>query len=265
MDDSPRWDTAYSRVLVGEDLPPYERRDRKHVRDARERPSTEDYDRYLWLVEELKRANYDDDQIRRSGSFLMADVLMSSIFAAANDALARLGQRLGAPEVEELTGYATRFRRGVVASIDAGLGLATDIDLRTGEPVLARTIAGFAPLVSGGLDPAEQRRMVRLLESRAWAGDVRLRWAVLPSTSPAAPEFQPRKYWRGPTWPVVNWLFWWALEQRGEHEAATRLRQASLAQLAGGTFAEYYEPFTGEWLGSPAQSWTAAVALDWLA
>jgi hypothetical protein len=32
-----------------------------------------------------------------------------------------------------------------------------------------------------------------------------------------------------------------------------------------GDFAEYFEPFTGESLGSPQQSWTAAVALDWSA
>ena len=39
-----------------------------------------------------------------------------------------------------------------------------------------------------------------------------------------------------------------------------------MSQLAtGGEFAEYFEPFTGMPLGSPQQSWTAAVALDWLA
>ena len=47
---------------------------------------------------------------------------------------------------------------------------------------------------------------------------------------------------------------------KGE-EASAR----GLAQLADGRFGEYYEPFTGEPLGSDAQSWTAAVALDWLA
>ncbi len=30
-------------------------------------------------------------------------------------------------------------------------------------------------------------------------------------------------------------------------------------------FGEYFEPFTGELLGSEDQSWTAAIALDWLA
>ena len=39
----------------------------------------------------------------------------------------------------------------------------------------------------------------------------------------------------------------------------------ALEQLAEGGFAEYFEPFTGEPLGSDDQSWTAAVTLDWLA
>ena len=58
---------------------------------------------------------------------------------------------------------------------------------------------------------------------------------------------------------------WWSLKTAGEKNKAADLRRASLEQLAAGNFAEYYEPFTGEPLGSDGQSWTAAVALDWLA
>ncbi|MDP9398476.1 MAG: glycogen debranching protein [Actinomycetota bacterium] len=264
MDNSPRWDAAYEGVVVGADLPPYERRDLQHIDDPRQRPSTQEYERYLWIVEELKRAGYDDGQVRRSGSFLVTDVFMSAIFAAASDALARLAQRLDAGEVAELRAYGQRFRDGVVTAVDPELGLALDTDLRTGERVRVRTLAGFAPLVSGGLAPDAQQRMVALLESPQWTGCPELRWPVVPSTSPASSGFQPRTYWRGPTWPVMNWLFWWSLLQRGEQAAAARLRDAALSQLAEGSLAEYYEPFTGEWLGSVDQSWTAAVALDWL-
>jgi hypothetical protein len=42
------------------------------------------------------------------------------------------------------------------------------------------------------------------------------------------------------------------------------LRSASLRQLGDEMFAEYYHPVTGAPLGSLHQSWTAAVALDWL-
>lgn len=262
MDNSPRWDETYARVVVGDDLPPYARRDITIVRDPTQRPGQLEYDRYLWIVEELKRAGYDDARIRDSVSFLTTDVFMSAIFAVANDALARLARRLGAREDEELESYAHRFRRGVAGSVDVGCGLALDTDLRTGTSLPVETVAGFAPLLCGGLGDVVEQRMLRLLGSAAWTGHPALRHAVLPTTSPVSAGFRPRTYWRGPSWPVVNWLFAWALHRRGERGTAAALRRAALDQLADGTLAEYYEPFTGEPLGSVHQSWTAAAALD---
>ena len=65
----------------------------------------------------------------------------------------------------------------------------------------------------------------------------------------------------------MNWLFWWGLRQQDAEARAEELRQANLQLLLKPTsrFAEYLEPYTGEPLGSMDQSWTAAVALDWLA
>ena len=53
----------------------------------------------------------------------------------------------------------------------------------------------------------------------------------------------------------------------GQREAAANLRSANLALLSrpSAEFAEYFEPYTAEPLGSLEQSWTAAVVLDWLA
>jgi len=263
MDNSPRWDAAYRNVKVGEDLPPYRRRDTTIVADPSQRPTQLEYDRYLWIVEELKRAGYDDDQVRDSTSFLTTDVFMSAVFAAANDALARLARRLRRPEAEELETYAKRFRHGVAATVD-GSALALDTDLRTGLPIAVETLAGFAPLLCGGLSDTDEQQMIRLLTSSRWTGHRALRHPVLPTTSPSSPDFQPRAYWRGPSWPVMNWFFAWMLDRRGFTECADQLRHATLNQLADGTLAEYYEPLTGEPLGSHDQSWTAAAALDLL-
>jgi len=80
----------------------------------------------------------------------------------------------------------------------------------------------------------------------------------------AAASFRPREYWRGPQWPVVAWLLGWAFGRRGWAERAELLRQEGMRLVGHGHFAEYYEPFTGEPLGSMRQSWTAAAVLDWL-
>ena len=266
MDNSPRWDEPYAAVRPGADLPPYVRLDRQVVADASERPTDAEYDRYLWLLEEMRRVRYDPDAVVRTSSFRVADVFVSAVFALACSVLADLGEDFGAPDdqVRTLRGWARTSRDAVAATCDPQTGLARDVDLRAGRWVGTRTIAGFAPLLCGGLEPARERALVDTLLGPEWSGYPGLLAAVPPSVSPADPGFRPRTYWRGPVWPVVTWLFGWALQRRGFLEPALKLRTEGLRLVVDGSFAEYYHPFSGEPLGSHHQSWTAAVVLDWL-
>ena len=265
-DNSPRWDSALENVVVGE-LPPYTRYDLQHVSDPSHRPTNAEYDRYLWLLEYLKRARYDETDIYETHPFLVKDVLFSAILVAANEALLEIAELVGAPDEDgaQIEGWIERGRRGLHGRWDEGLGLCLDYDVLAGEPLRVSTIAGFAPLIAGGLGGERLRSILDRLDSAAFVGNPRLRWALPPSTSPEEAGFQPRSYWRGPVWPVANWLLWWSLIRVGEHQRAEKMRRESLGQLAEGGFAEYFEPFSGEPLGSAEQSWTAAVALDMLA
>jgi hypothetical protein len=267
-DNSPRWDAALSRVDVG-DLPAYRRHDLKHVADPSERPTHDEYDRYLWLVELLKKAAYDDRRIQEAHPFLIGDVLMSAIFSSACQELAELGEGLARPEEEilELTGYAGRFGDGVQRAWDPELRLALDLDLRTAKHVRVETCAGLSALVLPNLEPALLAQLVERIQGPGFAGATGLAFPVVPSTVPGSMGFDSRSYWRGPAWPFANWLLWWALRQHRQHASAASLRAANLALLsqAKAEFAEYFEPFTAEPLGSLRQSWTAAVTLDWLA
>jgi hypothetical protein len=265
-DNSPRWDEALEAVEVG-DLPPYTRYDLEHVSDPSQRPSDDEYDRYLWLLELLKHARYEEPEIYESHPFLVKDVLFSAILVAANEALLEIAEVLDAPEEERtlIEGWIERGRKSLDERWDPDLKLCLDYNLKASSPARVRTVAGFAPLIAGGLSPGRLKDLLETLDSPAFAGDAELRWPLPPSTSPKESGFHPRSYWRGPTWPVVHWLMWWSLLRAGETERAERMRRTALDQLAAGGFAEYFEPFTGEPLGSTDQSWTAAVALDFLA
>src|ERR671929_1824222 len=99
-DNSPRWDAALEKVDVG-DLPPYTRYDLQHVSEPSQRPSDEEYDRYLWLLELLKRARYEEPEIYEGHPFLVKDVLFSAILVAANEALLKIAEVSGAASKEE--------------------------------------------------------------------------------------------------------------------------------------------------------------------
>lgn len=265
MDNSPRWDGPYSRISPGP-MEPIRRRDIAHVPDTAQRPTDAEYTRYIWLVDQMVAANYDDAVVRDTVDFRVADVFASALLAVSSDVLSDLADSVGRhADATEMAAIADRFRAGVATTIAPDTGLARDRDLRAGTWLATETYAAFAPLLCGAGDEAALDRQHDLLLGPAWCGHPDLAYAVPPSTSPAAPQFDRCRYWRGPQWPPLTWLFSWAAARRGDEKVAAQLREESLRQLSDLSFAEYYEPFTGEALGSRAQSWTAAVALDWLA
>jgi hypothetical protein len=266
-DNSPRWDRALERIKVAEPGP-YTRLDISEVPDPSQRPTNWDYDRYLWLVEQLRKYRYDDAQIYREYPFLIKDVFFTSVLVAANAALLDLADvaEASGEDREQLTRWFDRGRAALASRFDTRTGLCIDYDVRAGQDIRLRTFAGFAPLFARIADAGQLAAQLRLLDSEDFCGHPGLRWRLLPSTSPAEPEFERDNYWRGPVWPVIDWLLWKSLSQLGCSARAGQIRSDSLGQIAAdGEFGEYFEPFTGKQLGSAQQSWTAAVTLDWLA
>lgn len=265
-DNSPRWDFVMGRLVVGH-MPAYTRYDIGHVGDPSQRPSDTEYDYYVWLVEEMKRAGYDDSRIYESHPFIVKDVLFSAILVAANEALLEIARVVGALDDDEplISEWIERGRSGLEEHSTGGGTFACDYDVNLGHRLEADTVAAIlAPLVAGGIDSEQRDTLLEALDSDEFAGNDALYKALPPSTSPSDPGFRSRSYWRGPVWPIINWLFWWSLSRCNADERARLMRDETLAEIRERGFAEYFEPFTGEPLGSDDQAWTAAVVLDWL-
>lgn len=263
FDNSPRWDGPYSRVRPGH-VPAFPRPDIAHIGDPSERPTDDEYLRYLWLIEQMRTVDFDDERVREVIDFRVRDVFFSAVLAAASDVLADIGDEIGRGDATtELRDIASLFRDGVAGTVDPATGLARDFDVRAGEWIGRLTVAGFAPLIAGG-DPDLMSRQRTLILGEHWMGHGVLRYPLPPSTSPVSPDFRRRTYWRGPVWPFLNMLLGWASARDSAWDLRAVLRDASLDQLSDLAFGEYYEPITGEPLGSPNQAWTAASALEWL-
>ncbi|WP_410634052.1 MGH1-like glycoside hydrolase domain-containing protein [Amycolatopsis sp. cmx-4-83] len=249
MDNSPAWDEPLARVTPSSG---FVRRDLAHGTEA-DRPSDADYGRYVRLA-----ADYRDSDYRDFGDFVVEDPGFNALLADGELALAEIAEELGLPS-EEHRESAARIAKALQDTLwDNGFFFARDV--RTGALTRQHTCAGLLPLLLPDLAVAPAL-LATATGPRFGLGRVH----GIPSYDLTAPDFDPARYWRGPSWSNVGWLLHRALHHHGEHALATRLRTDLLTTAAATDFAEYCDPLTGAGHGTRSFSWTAALAVDLLA
>jgi hypothetical protein len=261
MDNSPLWDEALERMtLDAAHMPEYERVDVR-IADASERPSDAEYDRYVYLVGLFRELTYQPAQIRGVVPFALQPVLFNSLLVRSNQDLAEIARVLGS-DAEPFETWAQSSAAGLESLWDDEQALYVDYDVIAEKRASVGTAAGLAPLYAGVPGRSRAERMVeRLAGSRVPVGDSG--WAVT-SLSPADPGFQPTRYWRGPVWPILNWVLQRGLERYGYRARAEQVRQAVIELGRSGGFWEHYNPLTGRGHGGEQFAWTAALILDLL-
>jgi glycogen debranching enzyme len=260
-DNAPRFDGALARVDI-DDVTGFARSDRRHVA-ADERPTDRDYRRFLAIVEALRRCDYRPRSLAET-PFAYADLTFNSVLAAAEADLAWLWNELG-ERGGRATAAATRLRQALAERWDESAAVFRELDLHGEEQEVAGTVGELMPLYAGTPDEPRARRLFgeALWAPGRYGPSPEAPWAVT-TVSKSSSDFDSRRYWRGPVWININWFLVRGLERLGLASEAQRLRSMTLQLVTASGFSEYYEPSTGEPLGSPDFSWTAALALDLL-
>jgi mannosylglycerate hydrolase len=254
-DNSPAWDAALARVPTTTTTP-IRRKDTSHV-EAVMRPRDVDYQRYIHLVDTYRAAGWDPERQWSVAPFKVAEVQTTAILARATEDLAALSSVLGSDrETGELGDMRRRLSGGLIRQWRPALGRFVSHDLVTGRDIDTATHAGFVPLLA--LDVDGPTCAAATAELTRWLGEVRL---GLPTVPRSSPDFEPRRYWRGPVWAIVNWLLILGLRRNGRPDLAERLRMGTLAAIERAGFAEHFDPLTGEGGGGGSFSWTAAAYL----
>jgi glycogen debranching enzyme len=246
MDNSPAWDVPLQAVL---DRPAgFVRRDLDTV-SADERPTDRDYERYVALA----RA-YRDSGYRAPGAFHVEDPLFNAAYGAAESALAKIAEVCGLdPEPHERE--AAAITAAMVEHLYDG-GLFQPRDVNTGHLISSASAAGLTPLMLPGLPHEIVDALIATALDRFALKD-----GVLPTFSPSAPEFDPVRYWRGPSWINLSWLVWQGLKDR-RPDLADGLAEGMINAVAESGFREYFDPFTLRGHGCGDFSWSAALLLD---
>ncbi|MGC5022564.1 MGH1-like glycoside hydrolase domain-containing protein [Micromonospora sp. DT47] len=264
LDNSPAWDAPMAAVPANADvMRAYRRHDTVHA-DAAHRPTDLDYARYVAIVAAYRGHAYTDAGLAGRHPFLVECPLVNAALGAAEHALARIAVVVGAdpgPHQDR----AARITRALVDRLqDPVTGAFHPRDLRTDQLIPARTVLGLMPLILPDLSTRQAEAVVAEACSARFGLAARMD-RPLPSHDRTAPDFEPLRYWRGPSWMNTNWLLWRGLRTHERPDLAAGLRESMLELAATAGCHEYFHPDTGAGLGSPAFSWTASLLLDALA
>jgi hypothetical protein len=258
LDNSPAWDATLARIPADASvLERYTRRDTA-VSVTSHRPTNADYCRFIALAQAYRNSGYRDFDLLDRYPFVVECPAFNTLYAGAEHALAEIAPIVGAdpgPHRER----AAFIRRVMQERLyDTETGQFHALDVRTHELSPARCISGLLPLVLPDLPEQVAASLVRQAQSERFGFPV-------PSYDRTAPDFDPLRYWRGPVWINVNWLLLRGLRAHGYDAEAAALRSAMLELIKRSGCYEYFDPNTGEGIGTAEFSWTAALALDLLA
>lgn len=264
-DNSPLWDTSMDRIVIDKaTLPTYVRQDLK-LAAADERPTADQYDRYVHQLELGKRNGYDGPGIYAESDILIQDTLMNALLIKSNASLIRIGQRFGydVGELEEWQQQSTRAYRDKLWNNE--MQTFTPYDLRAKEYIAEWEIGAYTTLSAGIATEGQAKILNGYLQNLHERG-----FHLCPSFAPDSPRFDSKRYWRGPVWPHMNWLIYYGLKDYGFKDTAHIVRDDAIHLIRKHGFYEYFESNMQEaqklqqGYGGDQFSWTAACLLDLL-
>jgi glycogen debranching enzyme len=215
------------------------------VESPDERPTDEQYKRYAVLVKAIAADDFGP------GPFAVYDPFMTAILIRADRDLRAVAGELGIPigDVDRESRAQACLRR-LWSSEQQRFEFHDAVADRRGCPevlaaYLAATVIDDPSIASQGLAALDQRYQAS---------------CPLPTVSLQDPGFDPVRYWRGPCWISMNWLF----ATSGDRPAWSELTSRTIELVATRGCWEYFDPRSGKGLGADCFTWSAALALDLL-
>ncbi len=253
MDNSPVWDEPLQQVPAyqGE----YQRKDTGLV-DASERPTNQQYDKYLHLVELLKSGS-SNKELAQNGPFSVYDLCIISLFHASCQDLLKIAELVGQEVPTTIMEFMQQTQKNI-HKLWNDKGYFQTWNCLKDSPLPHKISACFLPLYAG-LATEEQAAKMNSLIAKG-LDDVNF---GVPSTFADEDAYEANRYWRGPVWFHINWFIAQGLINYGFHDTAEKVKQSTMQLAAKDGFWEYYDSQSGKGCGGGNFSWTAATWLFW--
>ncbi len=235
------------------------RRDTRHVTPG-QRMDNMDALLFYDLIRRLRAKSYDAEEVIKHTYLSIEDITYNSIFVRANELLQEIAECINNPLPEELSDAIKHSRQVFEQLWDSYSNQYYSRNHRSKKLIRVPSIGTLMPLYAGCITKERAEQLVNMLrDENMFASEF-----PVPSVPVKAKEFQPMRYWQGPTWINTNWLLCDGLERYGYHAEAKHIREQSLKLVTEHGFYEYFSPLDGSPAGANDFSWTAALVLDWL-
>lgn len=247
-----RW--AHLDGLIG-----FFRRDRHYINPG-QRLSTLETLSYFDAQRRLRRKGYDTMKILDHGLFSIEDLTYNCIFIRANTRLREMAKTIRHELPEELVAKMEQSEKSLQGLYDPYAKTFWSRDFITHRLLKQPSIASLIPLYAGVISKDQAAHIVKQLENEHAFGPN----FPVPSVPLDSRDFDPDRYWQGPTWVNTNWLIIQGLREYKFTHHADALSDITIEMVRRNGFAEYFDPNTGEPLGARNFSWTAALTIDLL-
>ncbi|HSH55765.1 MAG TPA: trehalase family glycosidase [Candidatus Limnocylindrales bacterium] len=208
----------------------------------------------------LRRKAYNGEKVLDHSLFMIEDLAFNSIFIRANQHLRSIAKTLRVHLPEGLEEHMLLTESALEKLWDEFSNQYYSRDFITHNLLQQPSVATLLPLYAGTVSKERADKLVHLIENEDGFGPA----FPLPTVPVHSEWFKPMKYWQGPTWVNINWLVIDGLQRYGYKDHASALTDLTLEMVEKSGFAEYFDPITGEPLGTDNFSWTAALTIDLL-
>lgn len=257
-DNCPDWEIGLSNMTIDPELEPYTRMDTVHA-NPNERPSKEQYDKYLTIVKYGRDNGWDQKKLTNDGPFLMADPCIHFILLRADRDLLALAKRLKKDEYfDEIESWVDAAVSGSDYLWNPEIEAYCARDVRSGQ--FSNGFSNASALCFYADVGSKEQRAGTLKNMQRIQSKVKF---MMPSWDPDAIGFEPQRYWCGPVWPQMNYIISRGLSECGEVYMADRIRDDYAALIKQSGFFECFNTATGEGCIGTSFSWTAALWLAW--
>lgn len=265
-DNSPLWDDALNLINLDQaQLPNYQRRDIT-IADSSERPTSTQYDQYVYLMMLGQKHQYDGPGIAEESEFLIQDTLINALLIKSNKSLFNIGKQLNL-DVGEVQEWIKQSESAYQTKLwNEELKTFVGYDLRQEKQMTDWEIGGLTSLFAGIPESDQALKMTDYL-NRLLSDN----YLLTPSFDVYSDQYDSKRYWRGPIWPQMNWLIFKGLKSYGFSNLAEANREHFLELVQKFGFYEYFEAQkhivdqgTQGGYGGNHFSWTASSVIDFL-